>query len=168
MKKVKLKMPTGTVVRLSRGKHNALQVAVVEEFGPRFAPGARLLYFGDTTKKHVICATDQLAALSSGMTKNDKLPDIVLYSPEKNQLFLIEAVTSHGPVNPSRRDEIESMLAECSAQRIFISAFLEKTDFGKYLPDIAWETEVWLADSPNHMIHFNGRRLPEPYERRKD
>jgi len=163
LKKVKLKLPKGAIVRLSPDKHNALQVAVVKEFGPRFAPGARLLFLGNTTKKHVICATDQLAALSIGIAEYEKLPDVVLYAPEKNRLFLIEAVTSHGPVNPQRRDELESMLATCPAHRIYVTALIERADFGDYLDDIAWETEVWFADNPDHMVHFNGRRLPEPY-----
>jgi hypothetical protein len=34
----------------------------------------------------------------------------------------------------------------------------------KYLNDISWETEVWVADSPTHLIHFNGERFLGPYE----
>ena len=162
MKKVKLKLPTGAVVRLSRDKRNALQVAVVEEFGPRFAPGARLLYFGSTTKKDVIRATDQLAVLGIGITEHEKLPDVVLYEPKKNWLFLIEAATSHGPVNQRRRDELESMFAMRPVRCVYVTVLTERADFGKYLDDIAWETEVWFADNPDHMVHFNGRRLPEP------
>lgn len=165
LNKVKLELPNGTEGRLSRDKRNALQVAVVEEFGPRFAPGARLLFCGSATKDRVICATDQLATLRVGITEYEKLPDIVLYSPEKNWLFLIEAVTSHSPVNRKRRDELESMLAMCPAQRIYVTAIPERADFDKYLDDIAWETEVWFADTPDHMVHFNGRRPPEPYRR---
>ena len=163
MKKVKLKLPTGAVVRLSRDNDNALQVAVVEEFGPRFAPGARLLYFGSTTKKDVIRATDQLAALGIGIAEHEKLPDIVLYEPEKNWLFLIEAATSHGPVNQGRRNELESMVAICPAHCVYVTVFMERADLGKYMDDIAWETEVWFADNPDHMVHYDGRRLPEPY-----
>jgi hypothetical protein len=32
-----------------------------------------------------------------------------------------------------------------------------------YLDKISWETEVWVADSPTHMIHFNGERFLGPY-----
>ena len=28
---------------------------------------------------------------------------------------------------------------------------------------IAWETEVWIADEPDHMIHYNGERFLGPY-----
>lgn len=165
LQKVKLQLPTGTTVQLSPGKHNALQVAVVEEFGPRFAPGARLLYLGDTAKKHVVYATAELKELSIGITEHDKLPDIVLYDAKKRWLFLIEAVTTHGPVNPKRHAEIENMLSACAAERVYVTAFLDKADFRKYAADIAWETEVWIAETPDHMIHFNGPKFLGPYQR---
>ena len=165
LQKVRLDLPTGVAIQLSPGKHNALQVAVVEELGPRFAPGAKLLYLGDTAKKHIVYATDELAKLSIGITEHDKLPDIVLYDPKKNWLFLIEAVTTHGPVNPKRHAEIETMLAACPAERVYVTAFLDKADFRKYAADIAWETEVWIAETPDHMIHFNGPKFLGPYKR---
>ena len=165
LRKVKLKLPTGATIQLSPGKHNALQVAVVEELGPRFAPGAKLLYLGDTAVKHIVCAADELAKLNIPITEHDKLPDIVLYDVKRNWLFLIEAVTTHGPVNPKRHAEIEAMLAECPAERIYLTAFLDKADFRRYAADIAWETEVWIAETPDHMIHFNGPKFLGPYKR---
>jgi hypothetical protein len=168
LQKVKLELPTGAVVRLSPGKHNALQVAVVEEFGPRFAPGARLLYLGDAAEKQLICAAEELAKLRIGMTEQDKLPDVVLYDVKKNWLFLVEAVTTHGPVNPKRHAELETMLSGCPAQRVYVTAFLNRGDFRKYAADIAWETEVWLAESPDHMVHFNGPKFLGPFNRPED
>lgn len=169
LQKVELELPKQrATIHLSPGKHNALQVAVIEELGPRFAPGAKLLYLGDTAKKHVVYATDDLARLNIGLTEHDKLPDIVLYDVKKNWLFLIEAVTTHGPVNPKRHAEIEAMLAECPAERVYVTAFLEKADFRRYAADIAWETEVWIAENPDHMIHFNGSKFLGPYKRPSD
>ena len=165
LRKVNLALPTGERIQLSPGKHNALQVAVIEELGPRFAPGAKLLYLGDTAKKRVVFANDEIAKLNIGITEHDKLPDIVLYEGGKNWLFLIEAVTTHGPVNPKRHAEIETMLAECPAERVYVTAFLDKADFRKYAADIAWETEVWIAETPDHMIHFNGPKFLGPYGR---
>jgi adenine-specific DNA-methyltransferase len=160
--KVKLELPSGKTVRLSPGKHNALQVAVIKEFGPRFAPGAKLLYLGDTAKKHIICSASDLVALNIGITEHDKLPDIILYDVKKNGLYLIEAVTSHGPVSPKLQAEIETMLRDCPAKRSYITAFLKKADFRKYAAEIAWETEVWIAETPDHMIHFNGAKYLGP------
>lgn len=136
LQKVKLNLPSGGIVRLSPGKHNALQVAIVSELGPRFAPGAKLLYLGDTAKKHVICANDEMAKLNIGITEHDKLPDVILYDAQKNWLFLIEAVTTHGPVSPKRHAEMETMLSQCPAERVYITAFLNRSDFRKYAADI--------------------------------
>ncbi|MGD0516041.1 MAG: BsuBI/PstI family type II restriction endonuclease [Thermoguttaceae bacterium] len=164
--RIELKLPKNYVIRLSPGKHNALQVVIIKEFGPRFAPGAELLYLGDTAHKHIVCETTTLEKLKIIITEHDKLPDIVIYDGKKNWLYLIEAVTSHGPVNPKRHAEIEAMLSSCLAERIYVTAFSSKTDFRKYAGDIAWETEVWLADNPGHMIHFNGPKFLGPYKSR--
>jgi type II restriction enzyme len=164
---VPLQLPDGSKVYLSPGKHNRLQVAVIEEFGPRFAPGALVLYVGDTAKKHVVFQKEQIAELNIPITEHDELPDIVLYWPDKNWLFLIEAVTSHGPVSPKRHQELESMLAGCTADRIYVTGFLAMSDFRKFAADIAWETEVWIAENPDHLIHFNGPKFLGPYKGRE-
>ncbi len=164
--RVPLKMPGRSIVYLSPGKHNQLQVAVVKEFGPRFAPGASVLYVGDTALKHVICGTADLADLHIPITQHDKLPDVVLYMKKRNWLFLIEAVTTHGPVDPKRHREIERMLTQCPAECVYVTAFLDMSTFRRYVGDIAWETEVWIAEHPDHMIHFNGPRFLGPYKPR--
>jgi BsuBI/PstI restriction endonuclease domain/BsuBI/PstI restriction endonuclease HTH domain len=159
-----LRLPDGVTVHLSPGEHNVLQVAIIEDFGPRFAPGADVLYVGDTAKKHVIFERDQLASLGVPITEHDKLPDVVLYDPRKVWLFMIEAVKSHGPVSPKRHREIESFLGKCRAERVYVTAFLSIADFRKYAADIAWETEVWIAATPDHMIHFNGPKFLGPHK----
>ena len=160
---VPLVLPSGVTASLSPGAHNRLQVAVVQAFGPRFAPGASVLYLGDTARKHVICEVAQLAELNIPITQHDKLPDIVFFDAKRMWLFLIEAVTSHGPVSPKRQQELEAMLAQCPGGRIYVSAFLTRGEFRKHSADIAWETEVWIAENPDHMIHFNGPKFLGPY-----
>ncbi|MGA8596954.1 MAG: BsuBI/PstI family type II restriction endonuclease [Bryobacteraceae bacterium] len=161
--KIPLKMADGSTIFLSPGVHNWLQVAVVEEFGPRFAPGGNLLYVGDTASKNVVLDAPELAKLGVPVTQHDKLPDIILYWRERNWIFLVEAVTSHGPVSPKRHREIETMLKDCPAERVYVTAFLDLQAFRKYAGDIAWETEVWIAEAPDHMIHFNGPKFLGPY-----
>ena len=163
-RQIPLRLPDGSTVDLSPGEHNALQVAIIQKFGPRLGPGATVLYVGDTAKKYVIYARKQLARIGVPITEHDKLPDVVLFDPKKNWLFLIEAVTSHGPVSPKRHREIEAFLSRCRADRIYVTAFLSINDFRKYAADIAWETEVWIAATPDHMIHFNGPKFLGPYQ----
>lgn len=160
---VPIEIPDGTTIELSPGKHNELQKAIIEEFGPRFAAGARLLYLGDTAKKHVIFQEDELRQLSIPITEHDKLPDVVLYLREKNWLFLIEAVTSHGPVSFTRHYQLSELIAESDAEPIFVSAFPDRAEFRRHVADIAWETEVWLSEDPDHLVHFNGDKFLGPH-----
>jgi len=92
------------------------------------------------------------------------MPDVIVYVESENWLVLIEAVTSHGPVNPKRRGELKTLFKGCSAGFVFVTAFLDRQAMVKYLGDISWETEVWVADAPTHLIHFNGERFLGPYE----
>jgi type II restriction enzyme len=159
---VPVTLPSGEVLKLSPGEHNEVQAAVVEEFAPRFAPGSLLLYLGDTAKKHLHIEDKLLELLRIPVTKHDKLPDVVLHMPSRNWLLLIEVVTSHGPVSPKRKHEIETMLAGSPLTRIYVSAFPNFKEFKRHVDDIAWETEVWIAEMPDHLIHFNGDKFLGP------
>jgi type II restriction enzyme len=161
-RKVPVTLTNGKTVELSPGKHNQLQKGIVEEFLPRFVPGARLLYLGDTAHKALFVAADELEKLGIPMTKHDKLPDVVAFDPKRKWLVLAEAVTSHGPVSPKRHLELEKVLSSCSVGRVYVSAFPDFREFKKHAADIAWETEVWLSDSPGHLLHYNGDRFLGP------
>lgn len=77
--------------------------------------------------------------------------------------MIIEAVVSHGPVDPKRHGELKSMFDSPAVGLVFVTAFLSRHAMVAYVPEIAWETEVWVADSPDHLIHFNGERFLGPY-----
>ena len=159
MHEISVRESGGGEIRLSPGMHNRLQAEVVTEFGPKFAPGARLLYMGDAADKLLHVDKDRLAELGIQITEHDKLPDVVLHDQKRNFLFLIEAVTSHGPVTPKRFKEMESTLSSCVAKRVYVSAFPDFRQFKRHADSIAWETEVWVAEFPDHLIHFNGDKL---------
>ncbi len=159
---IPVRLPDGRELRLSPGQHNEVQRAIVEDFAPRFAPGAHLLYLGDTAKKNLFVDRVRLAELDIPITDHDKLPDVVLYDPTREWLFLVEAVTSHGPVSPTRMVDLEAMLAECAVGVVYVSAFPDFGEFRKHMRNIAWETEVWLCDTPDHMIHYDGERFLGP------
>lgn len=152
----------GSEITLSPGAHNRLQGQIVEQFIPTFAPGARVLYLGDTDHKSKHVDDPRLAAIGVPVTKHDKLPDLVVHDETRGWLFLIEAVTTHGPVSPKRHVELEQVLAASSVGRVYVSAFPSFREFKKYAQDIAWETEVWIADAPDHLLHFNGDRFMGP------
>lgn len=152
----------GNEYYLSPGTHNEIQAAVVEEFAPRFAPGGKLLYIGDTEDKNLYVNAAGLEALNLPVTEHSKLPDIVISDEKRGWLFLIEAVTSHGPVSAKRIVELEEFTKDCPYGIVYVTAFPDAKEFKKYVNDIAWETEVWLSDTPDHMIHFNGDRFIGP------
>jgi type II restriction enzyme len=159
---VPVRLPSGKEIKLSPGKHNLLQVAIVKEFAPRFAPGAQVLYIGDAAKKSLHLEAEVLRELGVGLTEHDKLPDVVLYLENKSWLYLIEAVTSHGPVSHTRKRELESFFGSCLVPRVYVSAFPHLVEFKRHVHNIAWETEVWIAEMPDHLIHFNGDRFLGP------
>lgn len=160
--RVPVTLPNGETLKLSPGKHNEVQAAVVEQFLPEFAEGSVLLYLGDTETKDLYSDKKTLAKIGIPMDKHSKLPDVVLYHREKNWLYLIEAVTSHGPVSPKRMHELEKMLEQCDAGKIYVTAFPDFSEFKKWSKKIAWETEIWICEMPSHMIHFNGDRFMGP------
>ncbi len=164
---IALKDSAGREYHLSPGKHNQLQVAVVEQFAPRFARGAELLYLGDTANKSLLMDTDELTRLGFPVDKHNKLPDVVLYLPKKKWLYLIEVVTSHGPVSPKRLQELEKILSKSTAGRIYVSAFPDFKEYLRHARNVAWETEVWLAEAPDHMIHCNGEKFLGPQRRHR-
>lgn len=161
-KLVPVQLPDGVTLTLSPGKHNELQAAVIEAFAPHFTPGAHLLYLGDTAKKNLYLDADRLLALGIALGEHDKLPDVVLYDEKRQWLFLIEVVTSHGPMTPKRVTELGKLFRRCQAGLIHVTAFPDLAEFRKHLKQIAWETEVWIAEIPDHLIHFNGDRFLGP------
>ena len=155
-------LPDGATLTLSPGRHNDLQRAIVESFLPTFAPGATVLYLGDTDKKSLHVENVALDAIGVPMSAHDKLPDVVAHDTTRSWLFLCEAVTSHGPVSPKRYFELEADLRNCSANRVYVSAFPDFKVFKKHLENIAWETEVWIAEMPTHLLHFDGESFISP------
>jgi len=160
--RVPVKVREDFVLELSPGEHNILQKAIVEEFAEYFAQGAQLLYLGDTENKFLYIDKEKLEELNLPPISHDKLPDVVLYHEDKNWLYLIEAVTSHGPISNKRKFELEKMLERSTAGNVFVTAFPNMLIFKQYANDIAWDTEVWFADSPEHMMHLNGDRFMGP------
>lgn len=159
------KMPVninGDDFTFSPGQHNELQKAIIEEFAPRFAPNSECLYIGDTTEKDLVKNVVKLRELGFEITLHDKMPDVVLYREDKDWIYFVEAVTSVGPMEPKRVKEIEEMTANVTAGKIYVTAFLDFKTFKKFSEALAWETEVWIADMPDHMIHLNGDKFIGP------
>ena len=163
MNRIPLTLSDGTTLSLSPGGQNILLKAKLEEFCPRFTPGARVLYIGDADDKWAHVDYYALSTLGVAVDSHGKMPDLIVYLPEHNWLVLLEAASSHGPVDSKRQDELANLFADSTAGLVYVSCFPNRAEFRKYVDKIAWESEVWCADHPTHLIHYNGSRFLGPY-----
>ena len=164
MNMVPLTITGGTTVKLSAGEHSELIKSIWDDFGPRFVPGGQLVYAGDTGDKWSHSDDAVLRSCGIAVDNHGKMPDVVIYDQTRNWLVLVEAVTSHGPVDAKRHQELEELFSRSRAGLVYVSAFSNRRTFTRYLEQISWETEVWIADNPSHLIHFNGTRFLGPYK----
>jgi len=162
-KLIPVQVAPGRTITLSPGEHSELIHAIIEDFGARFVPGGILIYAGDTGEKWGYFDAVLLAKLGASVDPHGKMPDVILYDRARNWLLLIESVTSHGPVDGKRHAELARLFARATAGLVYVTAFPNRAAMGRYLGDIAWETEVWVADAASHLIHFNGERFLGPH-----
>lgn len=163
LQKIPIKIAEGKAIQVSPGAHSLLIKAIIEEFAPRFVPGAVLIYAGDTGEKMGYFDKDLLAELGVTVDTHGKMPDVVLYYPAKDWLILVESVTSHGPVDGKRHSELAHLFKSAKPGLVYVTAFPSRAIMARYLTEISWETEVWVSEAPTHLIHFNGERFLGPY-----
>jgi hypothetical protein len=161
--RIPVTLPGGETVALSPGGQNPLIKQVIEQFCARFTPGGVVIYIGDTENKFQHLHAEYLAKLGVVVDSADKMPDVVVHDTKRNWLLLIEAVTSAGPVDGKRRKELKELFRNSTAGLVFVTAFENRKTMQSFLTQISWETEVWVAEAPDHLIHFNGERFLGPY-----
>jgi len=163
MERIPVTLPGGAPFTLSPGGQNVLLAQMIADFCPRFTPGGEVLYIGDAGDKWAVYEKERLALLGVELDEHGKMPDLVVYMPEKNWLVLLEAASTHGPVDSKRHGELAKLFERSTAGLVYVSCFPSKRTMRKYLSEIAWETDAWCADHPTHMVHFNGERFLGPY-----
>ncbi len=141
-----------------------LHIAVIEKFIPQFAPQAKVLFLRGSDDRPLILASGALQRLGVPINKVDKLPDAVLHLPKRRLLILLELNT---PITTKQRNQIERLLAECSTMREYVSALSDWQAYSRAGNSFAWDTHVWLAEVPEHMMHYNGMKFLGPHHRRK-
>ena len=163
MAEIPIRLSSGEEVRLSPGGQNTLVGTICTEFARRFAPDGTLLYVGDTAEKFAHFDRETLETLGVGLEPHGKIPDVIIHDARRNWLFLVEAVTTHGPIDSKRRRELQELFSGSKAGLVYVTAFTDKEAMKRYVAEISWETEVWVAESPDHLIHFDGERFLGPY-----
>jgi hypothetical protein len=161
--RIPVRLPSGQLVTISPGGQNPLIKTVIEEFCPRFVPAGTIVYIGDAENKFLHLEADYLRSLGVIVPAPAKMPDVVVHDAPRNWLLLVEAVTSAGPVDGKRRKELKELFSGCKAGLVFVTAFPNRAAMRSFLGSISWETEVWIADEPDHMMHFDGERFLGPY-----
>lgn len=161
--RVPVQISKGKKITLSPGEHSELIRSIIEDFAPRFAPDSILVYAGDTGDKWGYFDAVLLTELGVAVDAHGKMPDVVLYYSKRNWLLLVESVTSHGPVDAKRHSELGKLFKKAKPGLVYVTAFPNRSVMARYLSEIAWETEVWVAETPSHLIHFNGERFLGPY-----
>lgn len=161
--RVPVTLPDGRELSLSAGGQNPLIKEIVEAFSPRFTPGGVVVYVGDAESKFLHLDAAYLDRLGVRVDAAAKMPDVILHDVRRNWLVLVEAVTSAGPVDGKRRSELKRLFKDASAGLVFVTAFETRRAMQGFLGQISWETEAWIAEAPDHLIHFNGERFLGPY-----
>ena len=153
----------GATKSTAKDRWGLLVKGVIEVFCARWTPAAAILGIRDSTRNLVHLNANALAALGVTLDSAAKIPDVIVHHRARNWLLLIEAVTSAGPVDGKRRKELKDLFAGCKAGLVFVTAFENRRTMQTFVSHIAWESEVWIAEDPDHMIHFNGERFLGPY-----
>ena len=163
LRRIPVRLPDGTSVDLSPGGQNPLIKEIIQGFCPRFTPGGAVWYIGDADEKFAVYDERAFAHARINVPHHGKMPDVIVEHVEERWLVVVEAVTSHGPIDPKRRAELDQLLQSLRLGLVYVTAFSDRATFRQYVADIAWETEVWIADSPDHLIHFDGSKFLGPY-----
>lgn len=161
---VSVTLPDGTALALSPGAHNVLQAAIVQDFLPQFVRRPEVMYIADALSRQLHKDDALLAEVGLFELDHSLLPDVVVLDRERGWLLIIEAVANSGHISPIRKRELQRLLASARFPPVFVSAFPDYATFARFAGDIAWETEVWVADHPTHMVHYNGDRFLGPHE----
>ena len=161
--RIPVRLPDGGQITLSPGGQNPLIKAFIEDFCPRYVPGGTVLYVGDAENKFQHYEADYFKRLGIEIDSAAKMPDVVVHDPKREWLVIGEAVTSAGVVDGKRRRELKELFAGFRSGLVFVTAFATRADMGRFLSQISWETEVWIAEDADHVVHFNGKRFLGPY-----
>lgn len=163
MAMVPISLPEGGEIHLSPGGQNDLIKSIIEVFCPRFAKGGTVLFIGDTSKENEVIDQELMDQIGVVLPVRGKEPDVIVWREDKNWLYLLEACSSHGPVDVTRKNELKQLFGSTGHELVLVSCFPSRSVMRKYLDQLAWETEVWCADTPDHLIHFDGEKFLGPY-----
>jgi hypothetical protein len=142
---------------LSPGVHSRLAAEVVEVYTPRFLTRPHVVYLGDTRHKRGYQNRDLMRELNLPLQVTSSLPDVILLCEAERRVVIVEVVASSGPISASRLAQLQ-LLGEPSTAlgyRVrYVTAFPSRRVFRRFVEDIAWGTEVWIASEADQIVTF--------------
>jgi len=154
---VAVRLPSGRQFLLGPGEHNELERDVVEILAPTLLRQPSVVYLGDTAPRAGYQDRALMRRLNLPIDIQKSVPDVILYDAEDSLLFIIEAVTSGGPIDAPRLAqlrELSSGAAKLGVRIEFLTAFPTRKSFRGFVEQIAWGTTVWVSGEPSNLIHF--------------
>lgn len=167
-------LPDEDVMFISNEGQGPLVRAIVEKMLPRFAGGVSVLaidtadglkfpWEGKAGNQAAESVRELISEQPKTAVNTPIYPDVIAYDGDKGWLFLVEACNSEGVFDERRRSRLADLLGPRFPNMIFITCFNSRNEMKQWLPQLAWETEVWVADDPDHMIHLDGAKYLSPY-----
>ena len=152
----------GINISLKKSAHNKLQVNILESLIPLICKEKpELLYIGDATNRDLWQKNERLEELGIHIfSQSGNLPDIIVYDRCAKRIIFIEAYHSTGPFTIDRVNDIKALCkCEEGTEAAFITAFDSTAKMLKNYKDVAWDTDMWSADEPTHLVHKNGDKF---------
>lgn len=159
---VTVKFPDGKTYELSPGAHNLLEKYIVERFVLSMIKKPEMVYLGDTRKKMLFVNENLVKKLGIILDEHDKLPDVIVWSHTSRRFHVIESVTSVGPVEESRKREIDYIINGKTDKKYditYTTAFLDRKTFSRFAGIIASDTSVWIASEPDGLIQYSKKGI---------
>lgn len=152
----------GINIELKKSPHNKLQLQILKELLPLISEGKpELLYIGDAVDRDLWQKDDRLKELGIYvLSGSGNLPDIIAYDSVNKRILFIEAFHSTGPFTIDRVNTIRNLCkCEPGTEAAFITAFDTTAKMLKNYKNVAWETDIWTAEEPTHLLHKNGDKF---------
>lgn len=139
-----------------------LTKVIMSEFTTHFASDAECFYLRDSKENVQSSNVVKLKELGFCVSEESKMPDVILYSVDKDWLYLIQSVVNSDVIDEIRFEELKTLTRSVDKQKVFITAFPNSQSFKDNMDRLAWDTVAWIADTPEHMIHFEKHGTLEP------
>ncbi|MFG6534814.1 BsuBI/PstI family type II restriction endonuclease [Sulfitobacter sp. 1A16787] len=151
------KMEQAALAQIDSG-HKHLIKASAEHYVPRFLPGYQVIYIDDSDGDR-ISAEEKTKMAEAGitLTLEDAMPDILLWNPDSDMLWVIEAVTSDGEVDIHKVKLLKNLANRCNKAGIGFTTTYQTWKAAASRQgrnkNLAVDTYVWIQEDGSKQLH---------------